>query len=295
MPSHHLDRPAAPFRHLAAKACIHDGRSNVLRVLIHCDDGPGRALWLKAFSHRGIDVGVEQVDANQRDLVDAVVAVLPDELRALHYCRGRNWARVGTLIVITPAPTATGRKRALMAGADHYFSTGVDPDELVLRVRTHRRRMARLQSASPVFDARLHFGRFTMDVLSNSVRGPDGAEARLSSLSARLLLALLQSPAVPLSLSRLAALTSLESARPSEHHMRVAIHRLRRQLAGLAPTEPAIVNVCGSGYILMEESQGQEQSDRPVPAAVRTAFQPSVILDAPCHGSGTNRGDQVVA
>lgn len=281
MPSHRIDRPTVPLRRPAADPFAENARSNMLSVLIHCDEGPDREHWLKAFLHRGNDVYVESselIDTCKREKVDAVVAVLRDELEALNYCRGWEGTPAGTLIVITPEPTPTGRKRALLAGADHYFSTAVDPDELVLRVRTHRRRMSKLQSARPAFETRLPFGRFTMNVLSNSVEGPDGTKARLCGLSARLLVAFLQYPGVPLSLSKLGALTSPEGAQPTEHHMRVAIHRLRRQLAGLAPTEPQIINVRGSGYILLSDAQEHEQRDR-TDLDVRMASRPSMIAN----------------
>lgn len=272
-------RPARPA-HLAAPATAR----HILVVDDHLDICEPLAAFLR---RQGMQVSMAFNAAQARRLLDqqgfdlVVLDVMMPGEDGLSLCQHIG-ARHGTPVILLTAMSSCADKVAgLETGADDYVVKPFDPHELVARIKTVLRRLARAipgeahstysahnghdghdghngHTASGTMRApatasavrRYVFDDWTLDVEKRELRGRDGAAVVLSSAEFRLLLVLVEHPNTVLSRDRLLDLTTGTEAQAFDRSIDSQVSRLRKKLEP-DPRRPGLLKtVWGNGYLL---------------------------------------------
>lgn len=186
--------------------------------------------WLACES---IDYGVVVVD---RGLPDGDGLQLVTRLRAA--------GRATPCLMLTARDALHDRLEGLDGGADDYLTKPFPMEELIARVRALLRRPAIVRALDPSYgDIRVNAGDSTMDC-------PGGAVA-LSAAELQIMLCLARKAGQTVRRSALEAAAWGLSEAVTPNALDVALHRLRRKLAG-AGSRYQITNLRGHGYALQD-------------------------------------------
>jgi len=160
------------------------------------------------------------------------------------------------IIMLTAAGEVVDRIVGLEMGADDYLAKPVDLRELLARIkavlRRSERRAAEDDEASQPEGARLaRFGRFTLNLDSHKLFGPEGGEIPLTGMEFDLLKAFADNPNRVLSRDQLLNLAHNRDWEPFDRSIDIRIARIRRKIES-DPAKPQVIKtVRGAGYIFV--------------------------------------------
>ncbi|KAF1042277.1 MAG: Transcriptional regulatory protein OmpR [Herbaspirillum frisingense] len=236
------------------------------RHILVVDDHPDICEPLAAYLRRqGMRVSMAFNAAQARRLLQkqafdlAVLDVMMPGEDGLSLCRHVGEQFGTPVILLTAMSSCADRVNGLETGADDYVVKPFDPQELVARIRTVLRRIARtLPSAAPakasaaISDSAIRryvFHEWTLDVERRELLDREGVAVTLSSVEYRLLRALLDHPNTVLSRDKLMDLTAGADAQVFDRSIDSQVSRLRKKLEP-DPRHPNLLKtVWGNGYL----------------------------------------------
>lgn len=181
------------------------------------------------------------------DLV-LVDIMMPGE-DGLSLCRHLTEALSLPTILLTAKGEATDRIVGLEIGADDYVVKPFEPRELVARIRSVLRRVAR-GAPPPAEDELYEFDGWRLDPLKRRLTAPDGALVSISSAEFRLLMAFLEHPRQVLDRDRLLDMVQGREAHLFDRAVDNQVSRLRRKIEADSRNPLLIQTVWGGGYML---------------------------------------------
>ena len=184
---------------------------------------------------------------NPPDLV-LLDIMMPGE-DGLSLCRHIAATLAVPVILLTAKGEATDRIVGLEIGADDYVVKPFEPRELVARIRSVLRRLAK-GVPPPADDALFEFDGWQLDPLKRRLTAPDGAMVSISSVEFRLLIAFLERPRQVLDRDRLLDLVQGREAHLFDRAVDNQISRLRRKIEADSRNPTLIQTVWGGGYLL---------------------------------------------
>ncbi len=172
----------------------------------------------------------------------------------LSLCRHLVEARALPVIFLTARTEATDRIVGLELGADDYIVKPFEPRELVARIRTVLRRVARGGGAETlVEDWHYAFEGWRLDPLKRKLTDPDGVTIPISTAEFRLLRALLDHARQVLDRDRLLDMVQGRSAHLFDRAVDNQVSRLRRKIESDTRQPQLIQTVRGGGYCFAAE------------------------------------------
>ncbi len=167
----------------------------------------------------------------------------------LSFCRHLVETRQIPVIFLTARGEATDRIVGLELGADDYVVKPFEPRELVARIRTVLRRVAR----GPAPDAQSEdwhytFESWTLDPLKRKLTDPEGVKIPISTAEFRLLRAFLDHPDKVLDRDRLLDMVQGRTAHLFDRAVDNQVSRLRRKVEADTRNPQFIQTVRGGGY-----------------------------------------------
>jgi len=232
------------------------------RILVVEDDALIAGLLQYQLEHDGYQVrtaetaedAVEAMEAWAPDLILTDLG-LPDEdgLTLIRKVRARSYVPI---VVLTARTTTEQRLAALELGADDYLTKGVNPDELILRIRNIIARAAAAPASGPAPAKAaakdiLRFAGWQVDPAGYAATNPQG-EAVDFTRSEFLILSTLARQAgrvVPRD-SLLDAISGFDNA-PMDRSIDTYISRLRKKIEPDPRAPTVIVTMTGVGYKLV--------------------------------------------
>lgn len=151
------------------------------------------------------------------------------------------------IMILTGRHHVTDRILGLELGADDYVVKPFEPREIVARVNSILRRVARARSEGLGEHRVARFAGWSFAADRNLLVAPDGEEIELSLAEARLLEALLDRPNRILSRAQLMGDSEFDA---TDRSIDVRISRLRRKLQDRPDAPELIRTVYGAGYLL---------------------------------------------
>jgi two-component system OmpR family response regulator len=223
------------------------------RILVVDDDPEILALVSASLQRQGYDVrSASQVAAAERiladELIDLIVLdiMMPGE-SGLSLCRRLAAAGHPAIIILSALATSVDRTIGLEVGADGYLAKPCEPRELLATVRAVLRRY-KLRAESGTERVRVaEFMGWRLDLLTRSLRSPEGVLINLSSSEFFLLRAFIDRPNRILTREQLLDAAMLGEAAVYDRSIDVQVSRLRRKF-GLAGTE-IVKTVRNGGYL----------------------------------------------
>lgn len=170
----------------------------------------------------------------------------------LSLCRHLSETLALPTILLTARSEATDRIVGLEIGADDYVVKPFEPRELVARIRSVLRRVAK-GGPAPAEDELLEFEGWRLDPLKRRLTAPDGAMVSISSVEFRLLLAFLEHPRQVLDRDRLLDMVQGREAHLFDRAVDNQVSRLRRKIEADSRNPTLIQTVWGGGYMLAAE------------------------------------------
>lgn len=167
----------------------------------------------------------------------------------LSLCRHLSETRAIPTILLTAKGEATDRIVGLEIGADDYVVKPFEPRELVARIRSVLRRVAKGMPA-PADDELIEFDGWQLDPLKRRLTAPDGALVSISSAEFRLLMAFVEHPRQVLDRDRLLDMVQGREAHLFDRAVDNQISRLRRKIERDSRNPTLIQTVWGGGYML---------------------------------------------
>ena len=236
------------------------------QILLVEDDALVSGLLKLHMTAEGFEVtDVETVEdalaAFEKQIPDLILTDLglPDEdgLSLIRKVRTRSNVPV---IVLSARTTQEHRLAALKLGADDYVTKGVDPAELILRIRNT---IARAQSAAvgsvgrptstPARGGEVsRFSGWTVDLAGFSAINPDGEDVDFTRSEFLVLAALARHPGRVVSRDTLLDAVSGFDDAPLDRTIDTYISRLRRKIEPDPKKPTIIVTMKGVGYKLVE-------------------------------------------
>ncbi|MGE3689983.1 MAG: response regulator [Novosphingobium sp.] len=168
----------------------------------------------------------------------------------LSLCRHLVETRDIPVILITAKGEATDRVVGLEIGADDYVVKPFEPRELVARIRTVLRRVARGGPPALAEDEIFAFDGWRLDPLKRRLTDPQGAVVSISSAEFRLLMAFVEHPRQVLDRDRLLDMVQGREAHLFDRAVDNQISRLRRKIETDSRNPQLIQTVWGGGYML---------------------------------------------
>jgi len=224
-------------------------------VLIVDDDVEIVALLQRYLGANGFQTQSAASGAQVRDRM-AVASIdlvlldlgLPDEdgLSVLRHLQS-TWR--GPVIVITGRGDAVERVVGLELGADDYVTKPFDFRELVARIRSVLRRVARPAPDATASAQRVEFSGFVLNLAARSLASASGEHLVLTSGEFDLLAALVEHAGQVVDRDRLMTRLHGRDAGPFDRSIDVGIARLRRKLGDDAAAPTLIRSVRGVGYL----------------------------------------------
>ncbi|EJN08214.1 response regulator [Herbaspirillum sp. YR522] len=203
-----------------------------------------------------------------RQAFDLVVldVMMPGE-DGLSLCRHIAQGSGTPVILLTARSSLASKVSGLEHGADDYLVKPFDPQELLARIKTVLRRLARalpaatptpsVQPAASQAIGRYVFDEWTLDVERRQLLDRDGMAVTLSSVEYRLLRVLVEHPNTVLSRDRLIDLTAGADALAFDRSIDSQVSRLRKKLEP-DPRRPSLLKtVWGNGYLLAAQVSSQ--------------------------------------
>ncbi len=183
----------------------------------------------------------------QPDLV-LLDIMMPGE-DGLSLCRHLVETRALPVIFLTARTEAMDRIIGLELGADDYILKPFEPRELVARIRTVLRRVARGPSPEAAGDDWLYqFESWTLDPLKHKLTDPEGVIVPISTAEFRLLRAFLDHPRAVLDRDRLLDMVQGRTAQLFDRAVDNQVSRLRRKIEADSRDPQFIQTVRGGGY-----------------------------------------------
>jgi two-component system OmpR family response regulator len=170
----------------------------------------------------------------------------------LSLCRHLSETLSLPTILLTAKAEATDRIVGLEIGADDYVVKPFEPRELVARIRSVLRRVAK-GGPPPAEDEVFVFDGWQLDPLKRRLTAPDGALVSISSVEFRLLLAFVEHPRQVLDRDRLLDLVQGREAHLFDRAVDNQVSRLRRKIEADSRNPTLIQTVWGGGYMLAAE------------------------------------------
>ncbi|QUL37082.1 response regulator [Erythrobacter sp. JK5] len=167
----------------------------------------------------------------------------------LSFCRHLVETRKLPVIFLTARTEATDRIVGLELGADDYVVKPFEPRELVARIRTVLRRVAR--GPAPQHrseDWHYTFEGWVLDPLKRKLTDPEGVRIPISTAEFRLLRALLDNPRKVMDRDLLLDLVQGRSAHLFDRAVDNQVSRLRRKVETDSRNPHFIQTVRGGGY-----------------------------------------------
>ena len=193
-----------------------------------------------------------RIAEQQPDLV-LLDIMMPGE-DGLSLCRHLVETRRLPVIFLTARTEATDRIVGLELGADDYVVKPFEPRELVARIRTVLRRVARGPSEQDgAEDWHYLFEGWRLDPLKRRLIDPEGVSVPLSTAEFRLLRALLDHSRVVLDRDRLLDMVQGRTAHLFDRAVDNQVSRLRRKVEVDSRNPALIQTVRGGGYRLAAE------------------------------------------
>lgn len=192
--------------------------------------------------------------ASQPDLVILGLALPDAELRDL-LCQP-PWNPEIPLLIHTALSDASKQLIDDAIGIVDYLAKPGDSVELLARVRGLLRRRQAQPAPLPCSEMRrLHFGRWTLDMASRQLLGPDGHPAALGGSAYALLVAFLERPFEALSREQLSRALKREYA-PYDRVVDVHVSQLRRILGQQDNGSGYIRTLRSEGYVFIAPVEG---------------------------------------
>jgi len=229
--------------------------------IVVVDDEPGiretiqEYLELHDFRVTAVGGGAALRETVADDGVDLVLLDIrmpgEDGLSLARYLRAEK--QVG-IIMLTAAGEVVDRIVGLEMGADDYLAKPVDLRELLARIkavlrRTERRAAEDVEGSQPEAARLARFGRFTLNLDSHKLFGPEGGEIPLTGMEFDLLKAFADNPNRVLTRDQLLNLAHNRDWEPFDRSIDIRIARIRRKIES-DPAKPQVIKtVRGAGYI----------------------------------------------
>ncbi|MAY67446.1 MAG: two-component system response regulator [Rhodospirillaceae bacterium] len=204
-----------------------------------------------------VEDALTAVEAHPPDLILTDLG-LPDEdgLALIRKVRGRSNVPI---IVLSARTTTEQRLAALELGADDYLTKGVDPGELLLRIRNT---LARAQSGVAGSAARgpaqssggdvSRFSGWTVNFAGYTAQNPKGEDVEFTRSEFLVLAALARHPGRVVSRDALLdAISGFDDA-PLDRTIDTYISRLRRKIEPDPKNPTVILTMKGVGYRVVE-------------------------------------------
>ncbi|MEM9309916.1 MAG: response regulator transcription factor [Pseudomonadota bacterium] len=167
----------------------------------------------------------------------------------LSLCRHLVETRELPVIFLTAKTEATDRIVGLELGADDYIVKPFEPRELVARIRTVLRRVARGPAAQEDDQDWLYvFEEWTLDPLKRKLVDPDGVTVPISTAEFRLLRAFLDNPRKVMDRDLLLDMVQGRTAHLFDRAVDNQVSRLRRKIENDTRNPHYIQTVRGGGY-----------------------------------------------
>ncbi len=232
--------------------------SPTARILVVDDHAEIREPMAELLERRGFQAGTAADGREMKirlasDPYDLVLldVMLPDE-SGFALCRQLQAQSGPPVILLTAVGETAQRVEGLEAGAEDYVVKPFEPAELLARIRTVLRRVARpLKPVDrlPAADQRVRFDDWTFDPLRSDLSHADGRVIALTTAESRLLMAFVRHPGEVLSRDRLLDLCAGADADVFDRSIDSQVSRLRRKLE-VQPRRPRLLKTAwGSGYL----------------------------------------------
>ncbi|MEP3051885.1 MAG: response regulator transcription factor [Erythrobacter sp.] len=168
----------------------------------------------------------------------------------LSLCRHLVETRQLPVIFLTARTEPTDRIVGLELGADDYVIKPFEPRELVARIRTVLRRVARGTQSQAASEDDWHYGfeGWVLDPLKRKLTDPDGVTVPISTAEFRLLRAFLDHPREVLDRDRLLDMVQGRTAHLFDRAVDNQISRLRRKIEADSRDPQFVITVRGGGY-----------------------------------------------
>lgn len=167
----------------------------------------------------------------------------------LSLCRHLVETRAIPVIFLTAKTEATDRIVGLELGADDYVLKPFEPRELVARIRTVLRRVARGTSAETANeDWHYVFEDWALDPLKRKLTDPEGVTVPISTAEFRLLRAFLDNPKKVMDRDLLLDMVQGRTAHLFDRAVDNQVSRLRRKIESDTRNPHFIQTVRGGGY-----------------------------------------------
>jgi two-component system KDP operon response regulator KdpE len=157
----------------------------------------------------------------------------------------RGWSSV-PIIVLSGRAGSSDKVEALDAGADDYVTKPFGIDELLARIRAATRRSSAPAAGTP----ELRIGQHTVDLAGRVVRGPDGAQVRLTPTEWHLLEILAHNPGKLVSQRQLLTQVWGPTYTTETNYLRQYMAQLRRKLEDDPARPRHLLTEPGMGYRL---------------------------------------------
>lgn len=157
--------------------------------------------------------------------------------------------RSAPVILLTAKGESMDRILGLEMGADDYVVKPFEPRELVARIRTVLRRVAKSNDPSSALDDWYYlFDGWRLDPLKQRLTNPDGARVPISTAEFRMLRAFLDRPRDVLDRDKLLDIVQGREAHLFDRAVDNQISRLRRKVEADSRNPQYILTVRGGGY-----------------------------------------------
>ncbi|MEO0588947.1 MAG: response regulator transcription factor [Pseudomonadota bacterium] len=242
---------------------MHAGRDNgSVKILLVDDEATLREPLAEYLGGQGFDVTEAESAAGARSVlaqVDAdTTAARPDIVLldimmpgedGLSLCRHLVETRELPVIFLTAKTEPTDRIVGLELGADDYVVKPFEPRELVARIRTVLRRVAKGPAAQEEDEDWLYiFEDWVLEPLKRKLTDPDGVTVPISTAEFRLLRAFLDNPRKVMDRDLLLDMVQGRTAHLFDRAVDNQVSRLRRKIESDSRNPQYIQTVRGGGY-----------------------------------------------
>ncbi|NQX93686.1 MAG: response regulator transcription factor [Erythrobacter sp.] len=240
-----------------------DGDAKPVSILLVDDEATLREPLAEYLTAQGFAVTQAESAARARSLLaeadaDTTGAKRPDIVLldimmpgedGLSLCRHLVETRALPVIFLTAKTEAMDRIVGLELGADDYVLKPFEPRELVARIRTVLRRVARGSSSEATSEDWYYvFEDWTLDPLKRKLTDPEGVTVPISTAEFRLLRAFLNNPKKVMDRDLLLDMVQGRTAHLFDRAVDNQVSRLRRKVESDTRNPHFIQTVRGGGY-----------------------------------------------